>query len=76
MTGLEAKRHMKIMTHTVSSLQLVEGEDRRVHHCIALARDAINAAGKSRLGCGMGVDFPSQEGFVGGGHLQDIQPVQ
>ena len=53
MTGLEAKRHRKIMTHTVSSLQLVAGDDRRVHHGIALARDAINAAGKSRLGCGI-----------------------
>ena len=41
------------MTRTVSPLQLVAGEDRRVHHGIALARDAINAAGKSRLGCGI-----------------------
>ena len=35
MTGLEARRHKKIMTHT------------------ALARDAINSAGKSKLGCGI-----------------------
>ena len=41
MTGLEAKRHRKIMTHTVSPLQLVAGSDRRIHHGIALARDAM-----------------------------------
>ena len=50
-TGIEAKRHRKIMTHTVSHLQLVAGEDRRIHHGIALARDAIQAAGKARTGC-------------------------
>ena len=53
MTGLEAKRHRKIMTRTVSHLQLVAGADRRIHHGIALARDAIHAAGKSRSGCGI-----------------------
>ena len=52
-TGIEAKRHRKIMTHTVSHLQLVAGEDRRIHHGIALARDAIQAAGKARTGCGI-----------------------
>ena len=53
MTGVEAKRHRKIMTRTVSHLQLVAGSDRRIHHGIALARDAIQAAGKSRSGCGI-----------------------
>ena len=52
MTGLDAKKFRKVMTHTVSHLQLVAGEDRRIHHGIALARDAIHAAGKSRFGCG------------------------
>ena len=41
------------MTRTVSHLQLVAGSDRRIHHGIALARDAIYAAGKSGLGCGI-----------------------
>ena len=53
MTGIDAKRHRKIMTRTVSHLQLVAGSDRRIHHGIALARDAIHAAGKSRSGCGI-----------------------
>ena len=53
MTGIDAKRLRKVMTHTVSNFQLVAGEDRRIHHGIALARDAINAAGKSRSGCGI-----------------------
>ena len=52
-TGIEARRHRKIMTHTVSNLQLVAGSDRRIHHGIALARDAIQAAGKSGSGCGI-----------------------
>ena len=53
MTGIEAKRLRKVMPHTVSHLQLVGGGDRRIHHGIALARDAIQAAGKSNLGCGI-----------------------
>ena len=53
MTGLEAKRHRKIITRTVSHLQLVASADRRIHHSIALARDAIHAAGKLRAGYGI-----------------------
>ena len=53
MTGIDAKRMRKIMPHTVSPLQLVGGGDRRIHHGIALARDAIHAAGKSHYGCGI-----------------------
>ena len=53
MTGVEAKRLRKVMTHTVSHLQLVAGEDRRINHGIAPARDAIHVAGKSRTGCGI-----------------------
>ena len=53
MTGIQAKRHRKIMTRTVSHLQLVAGEDRRIHHGIALARDAITAAGRTGVGCGI-----------------------
>ena len=41
------------MKRTVSPLQLVAGDDRRLHHGIALARDAIHAAGKSKHGCGI-----------------------
>ena len=51
MTGIEALRMRKTMKRTVSPLQLVAGDDRRLHHGIALARDAIHAAGKSKLGC-------------------------
>ena len=53
MTGIEAKRLRKVMPHTISPLQLVAGGDRRIHHGIALARDAIQAAGKSKTGCGI-----------------------
>ena len=36
-----------------SRLQLVAGDNRKIHHGIALARDAIHAAGNSRKGCGI-----------------------
>ena len=42
--GLEARRLKKMLTHTLSPLQLVAGSDRRIHHGINLARDAIWAA--------------------------------
>ena len=53
MSGVEAARLRSTMTRTVSPHQLVAGSDRRIHHGIALARDAIQAAGKSKLGCGI-----------------------
>ena len=53
MTGIHARRLRKVMPHTVSAQQLVGGGDRRIHHGIALARDAIYAAGKARHGCGI-----------------------
>ena len=52
-TGLEAKRFKKVTSHTLSPNQLVAGGNRRIYHGINLARDAIHAAGKSKLGCGL-----------------------
>ena len=52
-SGLEARRLKKMLTHTLSPLQLVAGKDRRIHHGINLARDAIWAAGKRGVGCGI-----------------------
>ena len=52
-SGLEAKKFKKMLTHTLSPLQLVAGEDRRIHHGINLARDAIWAAGRRSQGCGI-----------------------
>ena len=52
-TGLEAKRFKKVSTHTLSAHQLVAGDNRRIHHGVNLARDAIFAASKSREGCGI-----------------------
>ena len=41
-------------THTLSHLQLVAGDDRRIHHGINLARNAIHAAGRAgHPGCGI-----------------------
>ena len=52
-TGIEARRFKKVTTHTLSPNQLVAGDNRRIHHGINLARDAIYAAGRSKLGCGI-----------------------
>ena len=52
-SGLEAGRLKKMLTHTLSSQQLVAGEDRQIHHGINLARDAIWAATQRNQGCGI-----------------------
>ena len=53
-SGLEASLFKSVATHTLSPLQLVAGEDRRIHHGINLARDAIHAAGRpGHPGCGL-----------------------
>ena len=49
-SGLEAKKFKKMLTHTLSPLQLVAGEDHLIHHGINLARDAIWAAGRRNQG--------------------------
>ena len=53
-TGLDAQLLKESSTHTLSPLQLVAGEDRRIHHGINLARNAIYVAGKpGHQGCGI-----------------------
>ena len=49
-TGLEARWMKKVATHTLSHLQLVAGTNRKIHHGINLARNAIYAARNSRNG--------------------------
>ena len=51
--GVEDNKFSKIITKCLSPLQYVAGSDRKIHHGIARARDAIQAAGKSRTGCGI-----------------------
>ena len=53
MTGIEVARIRATMSRTVSSLQLVTGGEKRMSHGVAMARDAIHAAGKSRERCGI-----------------------
>ena len=53
-SGLEASHFKSVATHTLSHLQLVAGDDRRIHHGINMARDAIHAAGRNgHPGCGI-----------------------
>ena len=61
-TGLEAHRFGKTATHSLSPVQLVAGSDRRIHHGINLARDAIFQAGKRKSGCGL-LDLDFMAGF-------------
>ena len=62
-TGIDAKRFHATATHTLSPLQLVARSDRRIHHGICRARDAIQAAGRGRReGCGM-LDTDFEAGF-------------
>ena len=57
-TGLEAARFKKTFTHTLSPVQMVAGDDRRIHHMINKARDCIFSVSKSKLGCAiMDLDF-------------------
>ena len=53
MSGIESRRFLKTATRTLSPYQLVAGDNRRMHHGINLARDAIQASVKSKDGCGI-----------------------
>lgn len=60
LTGIENDRHTRIVHRTVSPLQFALGKDKRIHHAIALARDAINAASKRKDGSAIcDLDFKS-----------------
>ena len=62
-TGIEALRFHSTATHSLSNLQLVAGSDRRIHHGICFARDAIQAASRrGGEGCGM-LDLDFFAGF-------------
>jgi hypothetical protein len=52
-TGVELGRYNKVVTHTLCPQQLAVGGDRRITHGICMARDAIFAAGKAKISCGM-----------------------
>ena len=53
-SGLEARSLKKTATHSLSHLQLVAGNNRRIHHGINFARNAIYSAGKAgHSGCGI-----------------------
>ena len=61
-TGLEGDRFGATATYSLSPVQLVAGSDRRIHHGINQARDAIYQAGKSKAGCGL-LDLDFLAGF-------------
>ena len=55
---IEAKRFKQTFNHTLSTIHLVAGNDRRIHFGINKARDGINAVSKSKAGCAhLDLDF-------------------
>ena len=61
-SGIDARRFKDTATITLSPLQLVAGDDRRIHHGINLARDAIQASTSIKSGCGI-ADMDYQAAF-------------
>ena len=56
--GLQARRFKKLSTACLSPVQYVVGKDKRIHHGISKARDAINASSQLKSGCGIAdLDF-------------------
>ena len=53
MTGIEAARIRKTMCRTISPVKLLTGGDKQISHGVAMARDAIHAAGVNRDRCGI-----------------------
>ena len=51
--NLGSKKVQKVGNRVLSPDQYVAGNDRKIHHGIAKARDAIQAAMKTKLGCGI-----------------------
>ena len=52
-TGIDNTRFKKVATHTLNPNQLSAGDDRRIHHGICKARDAINTANSRNQGSGI-----------------------
>ena len=52
-SGIISRRFKQTATRTLSPFQLVAGDDRRIHHGINLARDAIQASSTLKSGCGI-----------------------
>ena len=64
-SGIEARRFKDTATRTLSPLQLVAGDDRRIHHGINLARDAIQASSSIKSGCGIAdMDYKAAFDFL------------
>ena len=61
-TGIEAKRFGNTATYSLSPLQFVAGDNRRIHHGINQARDAIQQVSKTKVGCGI-LDLDFLAGF-------------
>ena len=86
-TGITNDRLKQVATHTLSPCQLAIGDDRRIHHGINQARDAIMAAGQGKEGVGildndyqaafnLGISGTQGQGRVWGGLQAPVPPLQ
>ena len=50
-TGIKASRFKLTLTHALSPLQVVSGDNRNTHPAINKARDAINSTTSTKAGC-------------------------
>ena len=66
LTGIENSRHNKILNRTVSHLQYALGTDKKIHHAISLARDAIYTSSLKKGGFAIcDLDFKSAFDLLG-----------
>ena len=65
LTGIENKRHTKILDHTVSPLQFALGKSKSIHQAIGAARDAVFFANKKNQNCAIAdLDFKAAFDFL------------
>ena len=65
LTAIENKRFTKVINHTIYTKQYTLGKTKRIHHAIALARDAIYASSQRNKGCAIAdLDFKSAFDFL------------
>ena len=65
LTGIENSRHSKILHRTVSSNQYALGENKRIHHAVSAARDALYISAGDQKGSAIcDLDFKSALDFL------------
>ena len=65
LTSIENKRFSKVISHIISPSQFALGNEKRIHHAIALARDTIFLSNSKKKGGAIAdLDFKSAFDFL------------